>query len=143
METPPNLVTWLVIAGAVTILACLSALLYWAERAMRMCDRLLDTIRAMGLAASSPLAAARLEQQRLRQQTTADKPRDAMLAEIAAHQGAKVHERQAQNRAAHPTPGKPTTWRYVSPDDDLLPRKEDVSPDKPSKDSPTPPGASQ
>ena len=131
METPPNfLVLTLGIALPVAVMAILYG--YWSLRAMRQCDRLIDTIRTMGLAASNPLMAAKLEQQRLRQQAPQQGPHAAARAAIAAHQGAKARERQAQNSAANPVAGKPTTMRYTSPDGDLLP-------DEPEKEPSTPP----
>lgn len=142
METPPDLVIWIVIAGAVVILVCTAALLYWANCAIRMCARQNETIRAMGLAASNPLMATKLEQQRLRQQVGPDPARSAMLAEIASHQGAKARERHAQNRAAHPAPTGQSTFRYVSPDDDLLPEKA-ASENTSNKPGPTTHGAPQ
>jgi hypothetical protein len=133
METPPDLVAWFVFVATAMILVCLAIVTYWAERSMRMCARLIDTIRTMGLAASNPLMAAKLEQQRLRRQAAPQRPRGASLAEIASHQSIKARERHAQNRAAHPTPPGPITMRYVSPDDDLLPAQHDAEPDKPTE----------
>ena len=124
METPPDLVARFVFVAIAMIIVCLAIITYWAERSMRMCARLTDTIRSMGLAASNPLLAAKLEQQRQRLQAQSNpeaKTRGALLAEIASHQGAKANQRHAQNRAAHPSPKKPATMRYIAPDSDLLP----------------------
>ena len=120
MATPPDQVAAICL-GIVFLIFCGCG--YCVHRLTSMCQQLTNTIRTMGLAASNPVLAAKLEQQRLRSGPS----RAAVLAEIASHQGAKARERHAQNRAANPSSGKPTTMRYVAPDDDLLPEKKQPS----------------
>jgi hypothetical protein len=126
METPPNLLPWLLGLVVASLLTANAVSLYFAHRWCTQANRLIESIRAMALSIASPTAAARLEARRQAEARKATVgPKSPLIQEMFGRRDT-AQRRFAQTRAAdQPVPLKPGQFRYHNPTDtDLVPPTE-------------------